>query len=55
MRKTDFEERFALMVEEYQKDKEFLDAMNEGSEEYNKQKKKCDILFAKAEKFVNKQ
>ena len=55
MRKTDFEERFALMVEEYQKAKEFLDAMSEGSEEYIKQKKMCYILFAKAEKFVNKQ
>ncbi|SHO55165.1 hypothetical protein [Vibrio quintilis] len=53
MRKSDFEERFAQMVGEYNKEKEVLDAMPEGTSEYAKQKKKCDILFANAERFIN--
>jgi hypothetical protein len=53
MRKSDFEERFAQMVGEYNKEKEVLDAMPEGTAEYAKQKKKCDILFANAERFIN--
>ncbi|MEH0690151.1 hypothetical protein H4F17_13930 [Vibrio cholerae] len=53
MRKSDFEEKFALMVGEYNKQKELLDAMSEGDAEHAKQKKKCDALFASAERFLN--
>ncbi len=53
IRKSNFEERFSLMVLEYHKAKEVLDSMTEGTLEYVKQKKKCDILFANAERFIN--
>jgi hypothetical protein len=52
-RKSNFEEKFSLMVAEYNKAKEILDSMAEGSEEYTKQKKLCDNLFARAERFIN--
>lgn len=51
--KSNFEERFSLMVGEYHKAKETLDSMVEGTSEYVKQKKVCDNLFASAERFVN--
>jgi hypothetical protein len=53
IRKSDFEERFAKMVEEYHKAKEVLDSLEEGTTEYAKKKKQCDILFANAERFIN--
>ncbi|MDW6005449.1 hypothetical protein [Vibrio mangrovi] len=53
MRKSDFEERFALMVGEYHKAKEVLDSMTEDTPDYIKQKKKCESLFATAERFIN--
>lgn len=52
-RKSDFEDRFALMVGEYQSAKEVLDSLPEGTSEHAKQKKKCDTLFANAERFIN--
>ncbi len=54
MKNHDFEERFALMVGEYNKAKEVLDSMEEGSPEYTAQKKACDKLFANAERYINK-
>lgn len=54
MKKNDFEERFAFMVGEYQKAKEVLDSMEEGTSEYVTQKKTCDRLFANAERYINK-
>lgn len=53
MRKSDFEEKFARMVGEYHKAKEVLDSLEEGTTEYAKKKKQCDILFASAERFIN--
>ncbi|MCG9597688.1 hypothetical protein L1D15_13260 [Vibrio sp. Isolate25] len=53
LRKSNFEERFSLMVAEYNKAKEVLDSMAEGSPEHIKQKKKCETLFASAERFIN--
>ncbi|MDN3612506.1 hypothetical protein ACODM8_14795 [Vibrio ostreicida] len=53
MRKSDFEARFAHMVGEYNKAKEVLDGLTEGTPEYTKQKKMCDSLFASAERFIN--
>ncbi|NIY83442.1 hypothetical protein [Vibrio hepatarius] len=53
MRKSDFEDRFAVMVGEYQSAKEVLDSLPEGTSEYATQKKKCDTLFASAERFIN--
>ncbi|GAB6261062.1 hypothetical protein [Photobacterium sp. R1] len=53
MRKSDFEERFSKMVEEYHKAKEVLDSLEEGTAEYAKKKKQCDSLFASAERFIN--
>ncbi|HCE1506697.1 hypothetical protein [Vibrio sp. YIC-376] len=52
--KNNFEERFAVMVKEYQEAKEVLESMTEGSSEYNTQKKACDKLFANAERYINK-
>ncbi|MGR5095272.1 hypothetical protein ACPV5O_06555 [Vibrio maritimus] len=52
-RKSSFEEKFSHMVAEYQKAKEVLDSLAEGTAEYNKQKKICDKLFASAERFIN--
>lgn len=53
IRKSNFEERFSLMVADYHKAKEILDSMTEGTPEFAKQKKKCDSLFASAERFIN--
>lgn len=53
MRKNDFEERLSFMVAAYQKEKETLDLMEEGSADYLKQKAKCDKLFANTERFVH--
>ncbi|PSU03566.1 hypothetical protein C9J03_20905 [Photobacterium gaetbulicola] len=55
MRKSDFEEKFTKMVEEYQRAKEVLDSLEVGTTEYAKKKKQCDILFASAERFINAQ
>ncbi len=52
--KNNFEERFAVMVKEYQEAKEVLESMTEGSSEYINQKKACDKLFANAERYINK-
>lgn len=52
--KNNFEERFAAMVTEYQEAKEVLDSMAEGTSEYITQQKVCDKLFAKAERYINK-
>ncbi len=54
VKKNNFEERFALMVEEYNKAKEVLDSMEEGTSEYMAQKKLCDKLFANAERYINR-
>ncbi|GAL02123.1 hypothetical protein JCM19237_5016 [Photobacterium aphoticum] len=53
MRKGEFEERFTQMVGAYNKEKETLDSLTEGTPEYTKQKKLCDSLFEKAERFIN--
>jgi|GEM_PF-1237315 len=53
IRKSNFEEKFSLMVAEYNKAKEVLDSMTEGTPEYTKQKINCDRLFASAERFIN--
>jgi hypothetical protein len=53
IRKSDFEEKFALMVGEYNQAKEVLDSMTEGTSEYVNQKKRCDSLFGRAERFIN--
>ncbi|MGD8111672.1 hypothetical protein ACQEXU_13860 [Vibrio sp. TRT 21S02] len=55
MRKSDFEEKFAQMVAEHQKANEILESLEVGSPEYIKQKKQCDMLFARAERFINAQ
>ncbi|MBF9002409.1 MULTISPECIES: hypothetical protein [Vibrio] len=52
--KNNFEERFAVMVKQYQEEKEILESMVEGSPEYINQKKLCDKLFANAERFINR-
>jgi len=52
--KNNFEERFAVMVKEYQEAKEILEAMTEGSSEYITQKKVCDKLFVSAERYINR-
>ncbi len=52
--KNNFEERFAVMVKEYQEAKEILESMTEGSSEYITQKKVCDKLFANAERYINR-
>ncbi len=52
--KNNFEERFAVMVKEYQEAKEILETMTEGSSEYITQKKVCYKLFASAERYINK-
>lgn len=52
--KNNFEERFAVMVKEYQEAKEVLESMEEGTSEYTTQKKVCDKLFANAERYINR-
>ncbi len=52
-RKSNFEEKFSLMVAEYNKAKEILGSMEEGTDEYTQQKKLCEKLFARAERFIN--
>lgn len=52
--KNNFEERFAVMVKEYQEAKEVLESMAEGTSDYITQKKICDKLFANAERYINK-
>ncbi|WP_165310238.1 hypothetical protein [Vibrio ziniensis] len=52
--KNNFEERFAVMVKEYQEAKEILETMTLGSSEYITQKKVCDKLFASAERYINR-
>ncbi|CDU10634.1 conserved hypothetical protein [Vibrio diabolicus] len=42
------------MVKEYHSAKEVLDAMPEGSADYDKQKKHCESLFANAERFFKR-
>ncbi|WP_439333233.1 hypothetical protein [Vibrio viridaestus] len=51
--KNGCEAKFEQMVANYHKEKEVLASMEEGSDEYNKQKKHCDSLFASAEKFFS--
>ncbi|WP_275440401.1 hypothetical protein [Pseudoalteromonas sp. Of11M-6] len=43
------------MVGEYRQAKEVLDALTEDSVEYSEQKDECDKLFARAERFINRQ
>jgi hypothetical protein len=52
--KNNFEERFSLMVKQYQEAKEVLESMEEGSSEYITQKRVCDKLFANAERYINR-
>ncbi|WP_319534248.1 hypothetical protein [uncultured Vibrio sp.] len=54
IQKNNFEERFSVMVKEYQEAKEILESMTEGSSEYITQKKVCNKLFANAERYINK-
>ncbi|MCE0496086.1 hypothetical protein [Vibrio salinus] len=54
IQKNNFEERFTVMVKEYQEAKEVLESMAEGTSEYINQKKICDKLFANAERYINK-
>lgn len=51
--KSNFEEKFSLMVAEYNKAKEILDTLAEGTPEHTKQKNNCDRLFASAERLIN--
>ncbi|KJG59063.1 hypothetical protein UA38_04870 [Photobacterium kishitanii] len=53
IRKNAFEDRFALIVEDYNKAKEILDSLIVGTAEYDKQKKECNHLFAHAERCIN--
>lgn len=55
IKKSNFEEKLEQVVSEYRKEKEFLDTLVEDSIEFNKQKIKCDSLYSKAERFINKQ
>ncbi|WP_105181679.1 hypothetical protein [Pseudoalteromonas sp. T1lg21] len=55
IKKSNFEEKLEQLVNEYRKEKEYLDNLVEGSIEFNQQKIKCDSLYAKAERFINKQ
>ena len=52
--KNNFEERFAVMVKQYQEAKEVLESMAEGTSEYITQKRVCDKLFANAERYIHK-
>ncbi|MDV6252947.1 hypothetical protein [Vibrio sp. EA2] len=52
--KNNFEEKFSLMVKQYQEAKEVLESMEEGSSEYITQKRVCDKLFANAERYINR-
>lgn len=52
--KSNYETKFEQMVGEYHAAKELLDSMAEGTSEHLKQKKHCDLLFASAERFFNK-
>lgn len=52
--KNNFEERFSMMVKEYQEAKETLESMEEGSKEYMVQNKLCNKLFSNAERYINK-
>lgn len=49
--KGGYEAKFELMVGEYHSAKATLESMTEGTAEYSKQKKHCDSLFARAERF----
>ncbi len=53
MQKNNFEERFAVMVKEYQDAKKVLESMTKGSAEYVAQEKLCNKLFASAERYIN--
>ena len=53
-KKSNYEDKFELMVKEYHSAKEVLDAMPEGSADYDKQKKHCESLFANAERFFKR-
>lgn len=55
IKKSNFEEKLEQLVNEYRKEKEYLDNLVEGSIEFNQQKIKCDFLYTKAERFINKQ
>ncbi|EGQ9234415.1 hypothetical protein F8Y91_18050, partial [Vibrio alginolyticus] len=52
--KNNFEERFSMMVKEYQEAKETLESMEVGSKEYMVQNRLCDKLFSNAERYINK-
>ncbi|MCZ0758449.1 hypothetical protein INT50_07720 [Vibrio diabolicus] len=53
-KKSNYEDKFELMVKEYHSAKEVLDAMPEGSADYDTQKKHCESLFANAERFFKR-
>lgn len=55
IKKSNFEEKLEQLVNEYRKEKEYLDNLVEGSIEFNQQKIKCYSLYTKAERFINKQ
>ncbi|MEL7306819.1 MAG: hypothetical protein AAGK05_02455 [Pseudomonadota bacterium] len=55
IKKSNFEEKLEQLVNEYRNEKEYLDNLVEGSIEFNQQKIKCDSLYTKAERFINKQ
>ncbi|ELP5726844.1 hypothetical protein QTV44_000017 [Vibrio vulnificus] len=54
IQKNNFEERFNVMVAEYQEAKSILDSLEQGTSEYAEQKKLCDKLFANAERYINR-
>lgn len=52
IRKNAFEDRFALIVEDYHKAKEVLDSLIVGTVEHTKQQTICNNLFASAERCI---
>ncbi|WP_241652005.1 hypothetical protein [Pseudoalteromonas phenolica] len=50
-----FEDKLAQLVGEYRQEQEILEALEEGSTEYNAQKSKCDKLSANVKRFVERQ
>ncbi|ALO43771.1 hypothetical protein AAEU28_15795 [Pseudoalteromonas sp. SS15] len=54
-KRVSFEDKLAQLVGEYRQEQEILEALEEGSTEYNAQKSKCDKLSANVKRFVERQ
>lgn len=54
-KRVSFEDKLAQLVGEYRQEQEILEALEEGSAEYNAQKSKCDKLSANVKRFVERQ